>query len=733
MAEPTRRVWVAAGMLVVVVVAVYAPTIGFQFVNFDDPENITESGVRAGFVLPFPGVTVGQLRDQVVHQVVWAFTTVQAGYWAPVTWLSHMLDCEIFGLWAGGHHLVNLVLHAANTGLVFVVLDRMTGRAWASLFVAAVFALHPLRVESVAWVTERKDVLSTFFWLLTMLAYERFVRTPRRGTWIPVVVTFALGLMAKPMLVSLPFVLLALDWWPLGRLRDRATAWACVREKAVLFGLAAVASVTILVAQSIGGAMVALDRIPIRARLVNAAVSYLRYLGMVVWPADLAVFYPWVARPVWQGAAAATVLVGMSAAIASLARRRPYLAVGWWWYVVTLLPVIGLVQVGMQSHADRFLYVPLIGLALAVTWAVVDVVGGRPGGRAVLVGAAGAIVVACTIATALQLRHWRDSVALFTRALAVTSGNYLAHNNLGEALAREGKRDEAVAHYTEAARLNPRHPESRVNLGNALARSGRPEEAMVYYREALALRPKFPAALNGLGVALAAIGDLRAAIVAWKEARKLRPAYIEPYVNIAGALARTGELEEAAGNYQLANLFNPGDVRVVLALGDVRARQGKLDEAIRWYRDALGLEPTSADAYASLGVALATLGRFQEATAAYGEALRYRPGWGPVAGTLAWIRATAVTDQLRDGEHAIRLAEGLRAGEGGDSAEVHDILAAAYAEGGRWPEAVATAEQARTRAAAVGNAALIEKLDDRLRNYRAGRPTRDTTIVERPR
>ncbi len=458
-----RRELIVCLLLLSVTLAVYWQIGDHQFTNYDDTLYVTDNPHVK------PGLAGGS--------VIWAFTATEEANWHPLTWLSHMVDCQLFGLRPRGHFLTSLFLHLANVLLLFAVLKRMTGALWRSAFVSALFALHPLHVESVAWVAERKDVLSTLFWLLTMLAYARYVERPTRARYVLTLVAFTLGLMAKPMLVTLPFVLLLLDYWPLDRMayggkgddppkRTRKRTHSCeqrlplsrlVWEKIPFFALAAISSVVTFSFQQRAGAMADMEIFPLSSRIANALVSYLRYMGKIIWPSDLAVLYPHpgTSLPLWWGAAAGLALLGLSILVVLVIRRRPYLAVGWLWYVGTLVPVIGLVQVGVQAYADRYTYVPLIGLFIMIAWGVPDLVGRWAQTRTVLAVLAATALAALTACTWIQLGYWKDSVSLFTHTLQVTTKNYVAHNNLGNALADRGEVEAAISQYTEALRIKP--------------------------------------------------------------------------------------------------------------------------------------------------------------------------------------------------------------------------------------------------------------------------------------
>jgi len=500
-------------LLVGMTLAAYEPVRKYEFVDYDDDR----------YVAANPRIQQGLNWEN----VSWALIALEVANWHPLVWLSHMADCQLYGLNPSGHHLTNLLLHLTNVILLFHVLQQMTGAVWRCWLVAALFATHPLNVESVAWIAERKNVLSTLFWLLTMWAYLLYARRPKWKRYLLVVGSFVLGLMSKPMLVTLPCVLLLLDYWPLGRLRGRVelhsprfrrTVLRLALEKLPLFLLAVASSAITIKAQQMDGALDA-KALSFSARLSNALASYVGYIYQMIWPERLAVLYPHPGEsiPGWRVAASALALVCVTALTILWSRKFPYLVVGWLWYLGTLVPVIGLVQVGQQAMADRYAYVPLIGLFIIIAWGVGDMTRRLPSRSYWLAGVAAALLIALTMATRWQLRHWQNSITLFERAIEVTDNDEIAHNNLGAVLVRKGRLDEGLAHLREAVRLNPAYETARANIAVALHQKGnieaadesRWEEAARLYRQALESKPDFPEAQQNLDALLEKIEKKR--------------------------------------------------------------------------------------------------------------------------------------------------------------------------------------------------------------------------------
>jgi Flp pilus assembly protein TadD len=569
-----------------------------------------------------------------------------------------MLDCELFGLDAGAHHMVSVGIHAANAVLLLLVLKRMTGGLWPSAFVAGVFALHPLRVESVAWAAERKDVLSGMFWMLTLWAYARYTERPGISRYAWALTLFALGLMAKPMLVTLPFVLLLLDCWPLKRFLG-LPPWRLLREKLPFVGLALLSSVITLVAQR--GAIADMTALPAATRIANALVSYLAYIGKTLWPVGLAVIYRYPEHlPAWKVAGATVGLVGITAAVIWKARRYPYLPVGWLWYVGTLVPVIGLVQVGQQPMADRYTYLPLIGLYVIVVWGVPEWLGPWSLSRKAATGAGVAVIVACALATWEHMPVWKSSITLYEHALAIGVRSPVIHNNLGNALADLGRLTEAMGHYREALRLWPNYPEAHNNLGMVLTSVGKFSEAIEECREALRLRPDLAEAHGNLGKALAGRGEIAEAIVHYKEFVRLLPDDPEGHLCLGALLSRAGRVAEAVTEYREATRLNPAYADAHNNLGNELARLGRLAEAVWHYRQALRLKPDDAETRYNLANSLVSQGRLAEAVAEYQETVRLRADFAEAHNNLgAALQALGRTNEAAAHlEAARRLAIG---------------------------------------------------------------------------
>jgi tetratricopeptide (TPR) repeat protein len=568
--------WICIGLLIAIF-AVYAQVATHAFINFDDPIYVTEN----------PQVRAGLTSDG----VVWAFTTFHDSNWFPLTWLSHMLDVQLFGLDSGWHHLINVLLHALSTLLLFIVLRRITGARWPSAFVALVFAIHPLHVESVAWIAERKDVLSTLFWMLTLLAYSNYVRQPTRQRYLLTLFIFCLGLMAKPMLVTLPVVLILLDLWPLRR-------GVRLVEKIPFFIASLASSVIAFVAHQQGGAVATLEVIPVASRIENALITYVVYILKTFWPTHLAIFYPYPLQSLIVPAILSAIALSVITVLVVLAyKQRPYLAVGWFWYVVTLLPVIGIIQTGSQARADRYTYIPMIGFTIALTWAAVDLL--KPWHRMLAALAAFAGLALLTL-TWFQVATWRDDISLYRHAIAAVPGNYIAYYNLASALEAQGQTDEAVIQLREAVRARPYYVPARAELGQLLAAQGHTDEALQELQAAIRLRPDDPIAHYRLGSVLGSLGRANEAASEFAETVRLQPNNPDAHYNLALALAQQDHIADAAREFAATIGLRPDDADAHFNLGISLARLGQLDGAIQQFNETLRLRPDYAPARQAL-------------------------------------------------------------------------------------------------------------------------------------
>ncbi len=570
-----------------------------EFVNYDDDIYVTRNSQ----------VKVGITRES----ILWVFTTGHANNWHPLTWLSHMFDCQLYGLNPVWHHLTSLLFHILNTLLLFWVLKRMTGAAWVSAFVAGAFALHPMHVESVAWVAERKDVLSGFFWMLTMAAYVRYVERPGVGRYLQVVFALCIGLMAKPMLVTLPFMLLLLDYWPLCRFQwghqnkalphsqsvgahfQKFSFWRLIGEKIPLFILVAfLSTITFIVQLSTRPAtllgsipsdiqIMRITSSPVSVRISNALVSYLNYIVKMFYPNRLAVLYPHPSDslPTWQPVFSLMILAGISAGIIYMARRRGYLVVGWLWYIGTLVPVIGLVQVGAQAMADRYTYLPLVGIFIMVAWGAAEF-GTKWRYRSMGFGVAGGVVLAALlICTRVQVRYWQDSLTLFRHTLAVTENNFIMHNKYGTELLKKDQLDEAGRHFNEALRINPLYPEAHKNKGRVLLEQGKYNEAIAVFSKLLRARTDWAQAHYYLGVAYVRKGQLNQAVEHFKATVQLSPDWPEAYHDLASVYLLLGKYDIAIQNYKEALRLNPDYPSAIRNLRIALEAQSKTNESLK--------------------------------------------------------------------------------------------------------------------------------------------------------
>src|SRR5436189_647825 len=607
-------------VLVAVTWAVFGQTLGHDFVNFDDHVYVYENPLV--------------IRGLSMEGIIGAFTHTHARNWHPLTTLSHMLDCQLYGLKAGGHHLTNVILHTISVLLLFLLLKQTTGALWRSAFVAVLFAIHPLHVESVAWIAERKDVLSAVFFMLTLAAYARYARAPSAARYLLVALLSAFGLMSKPMLVTLPFVLLLLDYWPLGRIRGHKSDVSghenlvmLVVEKIPLVGLSAVSSVVTFLAQR--GAIGWTEQLPVLARINNAVVTYVVYMWQMLWPVKLAVFYPHPENrlPLSEIILALAILIAATAAAFVLRKKGPYLVTGWLWYLGMLVPVIGLVQVGWQGHADRYTYLPQIGLYVLLIWTVADLTARWRRQREILSASAAVSISVLSWRAWIQTSYWRDSETLFTHALAVTSNNDVAENNLGIVFLRKGNLDETISLLQAAVDLRPENSPAHENLAKALLQKGQVTDALVHYRRLLELQPD---------------------------------------------------------NIEVHNI-----------VGTVLIQQGQAREAVEEWQKVLAIQPDNGNAMSN----------------------------------LAWVFATSPDDSLRDRAKAVQLAEQAMRISGGRIPLTFRTLAAAYAENGRFSEAIQTAQRGIELANSRGNSGLATELQSNIVLYQERQPLRDPSLT----
>jgi protein O-mannosyl-transferase len=652
-----KHFWVISLFLMLTTLAAFLEVGNHGFVNFDDNTYITENlHVQNGITL---------------QGLIQAFTTGHAANWHPLTWISHMLDVQFFGLRAGLHHLINLLFHLANVFLLFFALRRMTKALWQSAFVAALFALHPLHVESVAWVAERKDVLSTFFWMLTLVAYSYYAEKPRLKNYLAVVAFFALGLMAKPMLVTLPFVLLLLDYWPLARFGEtkpirairaepaspvstrrkkgkirkptpRSTAeiekpatrkfhWASIRplvaEKIPLFALTALSCVVTYIAQDKGGAVAQLENFTLDIRLANALVSYLLYISKTIWPSNLAVLYPHPGLPpLWQVMAAILLLGAVTFAVIRTARKLPYLAVGWLWFTGTLIPVIGIVQVGRQAMADRYTYVPLIGLFIAAAWGIPEIFGKRRYRKEVLAASSALCLLFLFILTRGQVGYWRDSITLLDHTLNVTENNYSIYNNRGFVHSELGNPAQAIADFDSAIRINSKFAPAYSNRGNALERLGDHAGAIKDFDRALEINPVYAEAYNNRGIAFNGLGNYKRAVEDFDRAIEINPEYAMALNNRGISWMALGNRMQAFEDFSRAVRIDPHYGEALFNRGIFYQRFGKYRQAIEDYDKAIQAHYLKAgEVFCNRGAAYDGLGDHMKAIEDYDRAIKVNP------------------------------------------------------------------------------------------------------------
>ena len=745
--------------LVAITWIVFGQTLGFDFVNYDDNSYVYQNPWISN------GLTWEGLKRSLTHPLV--------GNWHPLTSISLMLDAQVFGLNPGGYHFVNVLLHTIGVLLLFFALRQMTGATWRSAFVAALFAIHPLRAESVAWISERKDVLSGVFFFLALLTYVRYVRKPSIGAYLVLTACFTLGLLAKAMLVTLPFLLLLLDYWPLrrfavvaetavdARARPPVSVSRLILEKLPLLALVGATSIATILSQE--QALASASSWSMRWRVENALVTIWIYLREMVWPVHLAVFYPHPKGSIllWIVILALFFFLAVSVGAFLWRKKYPYLFTGWFWYVGMLVPVIGLVQVGLQAHADRYTYLPQIGIYLLVTWSVAELFAARKSYRLILGGLATAIIATLMIVAWRQTGYWSDPVRFWEHTLAVTENNEVAERGIGTALLKVGRIEEAIAHdraalrihphdplgltnlanallqnkevpeaiehYREVVRLSPNDSELRSNLAKALAQNGAPQEAIDQFRAALRIRPGNSDAAYSLGNMLLEQGNPDEAISYFRKAIVSDPKNIDAHYNLGIALSRKGELDQAIAEFETTIRVQPQHAGAQNNLTLALLQKGEVQGAIDHGRKALQIQPDNPELHNNLAVALLRDGQLAAAVAEWRETVRLHPDKVSVTITLAWILSTAPEPSIRDGTRALDLAQRASQTSGGRNLLISRVLAAAYAENGRFPEAIQVVQEAEQRAEASGQSASASLLRGDLELYQQGVPLRDAT------
>jgi protein O-mannosyl-transferase len=728
-------IWTISLFLVVAIGLVFGQTLWHSFLGFDDAKFVYDNPhVTAGF-------TLSGLR--------WAMTDGPYGEWYPLTSLSHMFDCQLYGLNPAGHYLTNLLLHAAASVMLFLVLLRMTGALWPSAWVAAVFAIHPLHVESVVWLAERRDVLSGLFFMLTVGAYALYVERPSLARYAAVAVLFALGLMAKSILVTVPFLLLLLDFWPLERFRQagpRAASgsrlgrlpvfWRLVGEK---IPLVALATVSCLIELSTHASVPPIDpggRFSFGPRLANALVSYVAYIGQSFYPVDMAPFYPYPARPLptAEVAGALVLLLAITAVALISWRRRPYLLVGWLWYLGMLAPVIGLVHVGFHARADRYTYLSQIGLSIALAWCGWSAYQSRSShqknwrGGWILGTASGVALLVLSAIAWHQTTYWRNGEALWMRTAACTSGNAMAHLSLADIYHKRGKADKELVHLQaalQAGSINP--PElaaTHVLLADALTRRAKVDEGLTHYKLAISILPSDSSYRHAFGVALAQAGKMDQAMVAWREAIRLRPDFLPMRFELADVLLATGDVAGAVDEYRAAVNLAPDSAEAQAKLAEGLLVQGGVHEALISLQRAAQLDSKNAAIQLRLAQVLIDRGSSLDAISILKQAVQQHPDDVPLLWQSAWILATSPDSQIRDGAQAVNLANQAMRRFDGREPRVLDALAAALAETKQFPAAIDAADQAALIALAQNQETLSNAIAQRRRLYRQGLPFR---------
>jgi Flp pilus assembly protein TadD len=704
---------------------VFGQTLAHQFVTYDDPQYVYENAKVAAGLSP--------------ESVLWAFTHTVGGNWHPLTVISHMLDCQLYGLKPAGHHFTNVLLHSIAVILLFLVLRRMTSTLWQSAFVAALFAIHPLHVESVAWISERKDLLSAVFFMLTLGAYIRYVHKLSFTSYILLLLVFAFGLMSKPMLVTVPFVLLLLDYWPLKRfepeapvkigqkrrVEDRESIRRILLEKIPLLLLSFGSCVATLLAQR--HFIDPIGHLSLMTRFSNAAVATVIYLRQLVWPFGLSVFYPHPRHSlsVLQVLAAALFLIAVSAAAFICRRRNPYFLTGWFWFLGMLVPVSGIVQVGEQAHADRYMYLPQIGLYILVTWFVADTVSSWRY-RRILLGTAMASSIALLMSPAWkQTSYWRDGRTLWAHALAVDPQNDTAHISLCDLDLRESRLDDAILHARTALEIRPDSADAHSRLGVALSATGQNEEASIHFQKALETHQIRPRVHYNIATLLLNSGRLDEAIAEFQKELQIQPGFVEAYNNLGIALTSKGELDGALAHFQKALELDPHLPKVHHNIAMILLRQGQLDQAVAHLQKELEVNPASAETHNDLGIAWSQEGRIDQAISEWQKTLELHPSNLNAYCNLVWVFATFPDDAIRSGAKAVALGEHALKLSGERDPRIYRLLAAAYAENRQFDKAIETAQRGSELATKQGNYAAANALESNIDLYRKSLPLRD--------
>ncbi len=722
-----RGIFGICAVLAVITWLVFGQTTAYQFVTYDDPNYVYDNAsVAAGLSS---------------KSVSWAFTHTVGGNWHPLTTISHILDCQLHGLKAGAHHFTNVLLHTIAVILLFLVLHSMTGRLWRSAFVATLFAIHPLHVESVAWISERKDVLSAVFFMLTLAAYVRYVHTLSLGRYLLVLLVFALGLMSKPMLVTVPFLFLLLDYWPLKRFapaapnkfrhqrttQARASIRTILLEKIPLLLLSfACCAATVLAQRHF---IDPIGHLSLMERVGNALLATIVYLRQLVWPSGLSVFYPHPRHTlsIVQVSMAALFLAVISAAAGMYRRKYPFFFTGWFWFLGMLVPVSGIIQVGEQSHADRYTYLPQIGLYILGTWFLADTLCSWRHRRIILSAAMASAVVILMCSAWKQTKYWHDGRTLWTHALAVNPQNDTAHISLCDLELRENRLDDAIFHARKALEIRPDSADAHSRLAVALSASGRNEEAMVHFRKILETHQVRPRLHYNLGTLLLNNAHLDEAIAEFQKELTIQPNFVEAHNNLGTALEQKGDLNAALVHFEKAMELEPHLAKVHHNIAMILLQQGQVDEAVAHLQKELEVNPANVEAHNDLGIAWSQQGRIDRAINEWQKALELQPDNLKAYCNLVWVFATFPDDAIRSGAKAVAFGERALQLSGEKDPRIYQLLAAGYAEDGQFDKATETAQRGSQLAINQGNYALARTLESNINRYRRNLPLRDSS------